>query len=141
MIRKRGSRSLCQARKTQNKAFRKRNYFSCNRKNPINPQRHPVLKRVRSSSIIIDYNRENNMVSRICFPSNYYPITFEKVGLLPVIFIVGHAWTDASSCSDWNDWRLVARQIEIWSQLLGVRTDSYGDAWVLLLVLIKHWRS
>ena len=29
MIRKRDSRSLCQARKTRNKAFRKRNYFSC----------------------------------------------------------------------------------------------------------------
>ena len=29
MIRKRDSRSLCQARKTRNKAFQKINYFSC----------------------------------------------------------------------------------------------------------------
>ena len=86
------------------------------------------------------FNRENNMVTRNCFLNNYYHITFEKVGLLPVFFTVGPAWTDASSCSDWNDWRLVARQIEIWSHIIGVRTDSYGDAWALLLVLIKHWR-
>ena len=86
------------------------------------------------------FNRENNMVTRNCFLNNYYHITFEKAGLLPVFFTVGHAWTDASSCSDWNDWRLVARQIEIWSHIIGVRSDSYGDAWALLLVLIKHWR-
>ena len=29
MIRKRDSKSLCQARKTRSKAFRKRGYFSC----------------------------------------------------------------------------------------------------------------